>query len=172
MSFAIRATDGTFYRAHRDPRFRWDNNLRHAKIYHKLCYAKIALDRLRKNERGSAAQWAKAMNAIIASVAELTTEWSVTETEHINGPTTSVFSVEAGSVSNDGNPTGTCQKCQQRPATTFWAPDGIMGAIHGMKANWCQHCVLVEQIAFCQQQIERLPKLERELTDLCKAEIG
>jgi hypothetical protein len=39
----------------------------------------------------------------------------------------------------DGPPRNrTCKKCDARPATQWWIDEGLMGAVHGSYAAWCQ----------------------------------
>ena len=65
--------------------------------------------------------------------------------------------------------TGTCQNCQQRPATEWWvAEGGSLAFTHGMRAKWCHRCVVTEQLRFAREIAATIPKLEAELTELDK----
>ena len=59
-----------------------------------------------------------------------------------------------------------CQKCNSRPATDNWAPDGVMGYIHGAYARWCHRCVVEAQLDHARDAAKRIPALERKLEGL------
>lgn len=64
-----------------------------------------------------------------------------------------------------------CQKCQQRPATKVWLSEGgALALVHGMGQDWCEQCVLSEQIAYAKAAADRLPDLETRLKELDAAE--
>ena len=57
----------------------------------------------------------------------------------------------------------TCQKCGEREATETWAPDGLMGWVHGVSSQWCRRCVLREQLLFAEKLARTIPSLREEL---------
>jgi len=64
-------------------------------------------------------------------------------------------------------PSGTCQNCQQRPATTFWTgTEGTLAFVHGMYQQWCMVCCLKEQLRYAREQAARIPEIEAHLAQL------
>lgn len=53
----------------------------------------------------------------------------------------------------DGKPPdGPCANCNERPATKWYAPNGVMGATHGFVSGWCDACLLATAIAHANEQ--------------------
>jgi hypothetical protein len=64
-------------------------------------------------------------------------------------------------------PTGTCARCKQRPATTWWSGEGgFMAAIHGMVEPRCELCCVEEQFRYARKLAATLPELAQKLTQL------
>lgn len=57
-----------------------------------------------------------------------------------------------------------CQRCNERPGTETWCDSGVLGFVHGMSAQWCERCVVEEQLAHARKAAARIPELEAELS--------
>jgi len=66
----------------------------------------------------------------------------------------------------------TCAKCQKRPATQRWAPEGVFAAIHGVYEARCEHCCVEEQLEHARKMVATIPELEAKLFELRAKEIG
>lgn len=73
--------------------------------------------------------------------------------------------MRAGSMSMmDGPPKDrTCTKCQARPATAWWTPEGIIAAVHGYYEARCERCCLEEQLEHARKMAASIPDLEAKL---------
>ena len=60
----------------------------------------------------------------------------------------------------------TCEKCQQREATHTWCDDGVLGFVHGVSSQWCERCVVQEQLIHARTMAERVVELEKRLFEL------
>ena len=61
-------------------------------------------------------------------------------------------------------PSGPCQHCEKRPATTRWAGEGsFMDALHGNYTFWCDLCCLKAQLEHAQKLATTIPALEQEI---------
>lgn len=68
-------------------------------------------------------------------------------------------------------PSGPCQKCNQRPATAFWTgSEGAIGFVHGFYQQWCEVCCLEESLKYAREQAARIPELEDQLAKLLAKE--
>jgi len=60
-----------------------------------------------------------------------------------------------------------CEKCRVREATMVWTGDsGILGFAHGMGQNWCEYCVVKEQLKHAKEMASKIPELEKRLEEL------
>ena len=68
---------------------------------------------------------------------------------------------------------GTCQHCNQRPATEWWVGEGgIMAWTHGQRSAWCKVCVVTEQLRYAREIADGIPTLEARLRNLTESEEG
>ena len=64
---------------------------------------------------------------------------------------------------------GKCERCGTRDATETWAPNGVLGYIHGAFQQWCHRCVVEAQLEHCRAAealVRMIPQLEAQLKDL------
>ena len=64
-------------------------------------------------------------------------------------------------------PTGLCENCNERDATTWWSYEGgTISAMHGIVSEWCETCAVSAQLDYAIQASERIPQLRERLLEL------
>lgn len=68
-------------------------------------------------------------------------------------------------------PSGTCERCDKRPATSWWVGEGgLLGWTHGFRRPWCDVCCLEAQIEYAEAAAAQLPEMKARLAKMLEAE--
>ena len=66
-------------------------------------------------------------------------------------------------------PEGMCTNCGIRPAAHWWTGEGgVMAAVHGQAAPWCERCCVEAQLEHARKAASGVDEIEARLAELRK----